>query len=47
MWKQLLAYALAFCMAFEAPATVYAAEQKGLTNLVNSTADITDTTWGG
>ena len=35
MWKQLLAYALAFCMAFEAPATVYAAEQNGLTDTVN------------
>lgn len=47
MWKQLLAYALAFCMAFEAPATVYAAEQNGLTNLVNPATDLTDITWGG
>lgn len=35
MWKQLLAYALAFSMAFEAPATVYAAEQNGLTETVS------------
>ena len=35
MWKQLLAYTLAFSMALETPATVYAAEQSGLTETVS------------
>lgn len=35
MWKQLLAYTLAFSMALETPATVYVAEQSGLTETVS------------